>query len=432
MVKTSSRATILTSRRHPTGGGGGGGGGGGTGGGDTTLPDLPGPIYDPLNPWRTPIPSDWFNYVHPDTPSMVQGVYIGTTYTAMDIHAFAYRLNEIRQKWGSGHDDLCKWAGPGHQENIVYVPANQPMIPIYVDWDQTTKTYKYRFSQTQAPLPSNWTGFNQDSAANHTGYRERRTSIFVDNAAGDHWIIYQPTPPGNPISYLFSNTDTFWHATHVEKVASWKTAAPPFWHGGGSGNPFGPGCITAWDVLNTPDGGHFNHAIAFNCAWASDGTQAGHPAFVYPSPWVVYGFHQNTDGRTKTNVGIPHGARIFLDPSLTDSDLNALGVTKEWQLQICRTLQVYGGISKESTTGQGGAGGIITESVQSINWNISQGWYPAGFKWPWVADGSTDSGLIIDNSFYDAAFPFSLMPTSGSHWKVFDWNKPYPGISAKR
>jgi hypothetical protein len=363
---------------------------------------------------------------------MVQGVYIGTDYSAMDIHALAYRPNELTQKWGASGTTYMKWAGPGHQENLCIVPGSQPMITIYVDWDATTKTYKYRNQQTQAPLPFNYSGYNMTWDA--PKYYERRTSIIVNNAVGDHWIVYQLTPPGHPIAYLSYNTptvdNTYWHATHVEKLqVPWKGAAPPQWHGGGSGNPFLPGTITPYDILNTPVGGHFNHALAFNCAWAADGSYAGHPAFVYPSPWVVYGFHQATDGRTKTAVGIPHGARIFIDPSLTDTDFAAMGVTKEWMLQILRTLQKYGGISKESVTGQGQAGGLITESVQSINWNISQGLYPAGFKWPWVADGTMDNGLVIDSSFYDAAFPPNVVPQTNSHWKVFDWNKPYPGIS---
>lgn len=426
MVKSSARAGFFEARRDPPGTGGGGGTGGGTGS-DTTPPALGGPFYAPTNPWRTPIPSDWFNYVHPDTPSMVQGVYLGTDFSSMDIHAFAYRTQEMTQKGLPASD--AQWAGPGHNENIVYVPSSQPMITVYVDWNPINKVYQFRYTSFQVPLPFGWTGYNTPNAG--TGYFERRSSVLVNNTSGDHWIVYQPTPPGDPIRYLGTQTDSFWHSTHVEKVQfGWKSGIAPYWVGGGSGNPFLAGTITPYDILNTPAGGHYNHALALNAAWAADGSLSSHPKFAYPSPFIAHGgIHPATDGKTKTTVGIPHGARIFLDPTLTDTDLRNLGVTKEWQLQICRTFQKYGGISKESSTGQRGAGGLITEGLRSISWNIAQGFYPAGFQYPWVADGSMDNADPLDSTAYNAALPPALLPTSGSHWKVFDWNKSYPGIT---
>lgn len=391
-------------------------------------PAWQGPWFSPISPWNTPIPSDWANYVHPDNAAMVQNEYTGTD-ASPDIHSFAYAATQMQAKWGTIGLTYMKWAGPGNQQNIVFSPNGQPNITLYIDWNPINKVYQFRYTSVQIPLPFNWTGYNDPNAG--TNYFERRTAVVCEN--GDLWALHQVTPPGDPIRNLGTQTDTFWHATTAEKLVSGWTGDIPYWHAGGSGIPPFVGDITPYDFLHTQTGGHFNHVLSFNASFAADGSYTGtngaHPKFAFPAPFVINGTHPNTDGRTKTSCGIPHGARIFLDPTLTDTDLNTLGVTKEWQLQIARTLQRYGGLSKESVAGQGGAGGIISESIESIAWNISQGFYPGGYQWPWIVDGTT-SNADKDSTTYNAAFPAALMPTSGSHWKVWNWNSIYPGISS--
>lgn len=381
------------------------------------TPAWQGPWFSANSPWNTPIPPTWASHVHPDNSSMVMGEYTGTDYSSADIHAFAYRPTEMTAKWGSIGTTYMKWCGPGGLENVVFAPTTQPLITVYQDWNPTTHTYSYRSSSFQIPLPSNWTGFNQKQLA--PSYYERRTSIVCQN--GDLWLLYQPTPPGDPILNLAAGTtDTFWHCSKIEKISGGWAGDDPVWSGGGSGLPHFAGLITPYDILNTPTGGHYNHVICANFPSSADGSFAGHPKFVWPAT--------KSDGRTKTAVGIPFGGRIFLDPSMTDSDFIALGITKEWQLQIARTMQVYGMMGKESMTGQGAAGSLLCESQESIAWNIAQRFYPSGFQWPWVTDGTT-TNVSISSSTYNAAFPTALMPTTGSRWKVINWNDSIPGIT---
>ena len=73
---------------------------------------------------------------------------------------------------------------------------------------------------------------------------------------------------------------------------------------------------------------------------------------------------------------------------------------------------------------EGPAGGIMHEYTASVTWNKAHGFYPSDFVWPWYADGSA-----VNDKDYGTSFPPALVPTSNSHWKVFDWTKPYPGIT---
>ena len=350
---------------------------------------------------------------------MIGGVYIGTDYSSDDIHAFVYRVQEMLAKigvvappWNAAN--VVKWAGPGHQENVIYSPNGTPTIPVVVD------TPALGAAVQQVPMPQNWTGYNSPGVKAPT-YFERRTTVVCEN--GDLWYLYGLTPPGDPLRDNPSTSDpSRWHGSHVEKDShgGWKGVNPAF-DAGGSGMPTFSGTVTPYDILNTPVGGHFGHALAFNAAWAADGSYPGHPKLLWPAN--AYGDHPLTDGRTKTAVGIPHGARIFW-PATTDAAMEALGMTKEWMLQIARTGQVMGGMSRESTTGQGSAGGIICESNESIAWNVAHGFYPAGFQWPWIADGTCSGDL--NSTTYTAAFPAAYVAEA----QVVDWTKDVPGVTA--
>lgn len=368
--------------------------------GSNDPPAFMGPWLAVGSPWRTPIPSTWANFVHADTPSMVQGIYVGTDYSSNDIHAWAYRPTEMQAKWGTAGLTYMKWLGPGGEENVIYSPNGTPTTVFISDFDGITYNI---------PFPSNWTGYKTTSAD------ERRTSVVCED--GSLWNMYGLKSPSE-------TADGKWHGTIAVKITGGWAASNPLWLSGGSGYPQLPGIIVPQDIAYAQVHGDFGHALALNWQSGADGTFAGHPKNVWScSP------SKNTDGRTKTAVGIPFGsgARVFLDPSMTDAELAAAGVTKDWMLWIAHTFQRYGGMAKESSTGQGGAGGIMCETIESINWNKAHGFYASNFQWPWFADGTMTNDH--DNSTYNGALPPALVPTSGSRWKVWDWNKAYTGIS---
>ncbi len=276
------------------------------------------------------------------------------------------------------------------------------------------------------PFPSSWNGYDKPTYT--TQYYERRTVVVCEG--GDVWVMYQPSPPG-VVPHNGGPADSDWHATTARLIGNVADETWDYHGGGGSGIPHGCGLITPFDVIYAQTHGDFGHAIAINTCNAADGSFAGIPMGVWPAlkgyPGATGG--PNGDGKTMTNAGIPHGARVMLDQALTDADFAALGLTKTWQLWFAHTFQKYGGISKESTTGQGGAGGFMCETLESIAWNIVQGRYPAGFTYPWIADGTVDAA-DEDNSTYNAAFPAALMARTNSHWRVVDYTLAIPGINA--
>ena len=330
----------------------------------------------------------------------------------MDIHAWAYDAADCDTKYGAGQGStVSKWLGPGGVENVVYGKSTDTFNTIYMDFPT------YKASSISCPIPINWTGYDTQSSG------ERRTVIVCDD--GRAWVAYGITPPGATPREGNGAADAFWHASDAFQVQNWTTDQFT-WAGGGSGLAHGCGCLIASDLAYAQVNGDFGHVLAVNTQNSAKGTTAGHPSGVWPATKGLGG--TGGDGRTVGTVGIPHGARIFLDPTLTDSDLTSLGLTKTWQFWLAHTCQKWGIISKESNVGQGSAGNIICETVQSIAWNAAHGVAGySGFQWPWLADGTMTGDH--DTSTYNGAFPASLVPLTNSHWKVFDWNKSYPGIT---
>lgn len=384
-----------------------------------------GPWLAESSPWRTPIPQtdqtsatglDWTNYVHADTASMVTGVSLQHDYTpapGYDIHAWAYDEADMVAKGDTAIES--HWLGPGGVENVIYGKSTDTFNTIYMDFPS------YKASSISCPIPINWTGYDTQSQG------ERRTIITCDD--GRAWVAYEITPPGVTPAAGNGPADAFWHATDAFQVQNW-TDVNLTWAGGGSGISPGPGLILPSDIAYAQVHGDFGHVLAVNAQNSALGTYTGpnglHPAGTWPATKGIGG--TGGDGKTVGAVGIPHGARVFLDPTLTDADLAALGVTKTWMLWLAHTMQRWGCMSKESNTGQGAAGNIMCESIQSIAWNAAHGVSGySGFQWPWFADGTMTGDH--DTTTYNGAFPTVLVPLSNSHWKVFDWNKSYPGIT---
>ena len=92
--------------------------------------------------------------------------------------------------------------------------------------------------------------------------------------------------------------------------------------GRGAGTPYGAGLVRKWEV----DRGRIDHALAF--AYRSPA-----PEFRFPA--------SKTDGEGFAGIDAPEGARIQLDPSLTDADFTAWGLSPAAKT-IARALQQYG------------------------------------------------------------------------------------------
>lgn len=126
-----------------------------------------------------------------------------------------------------------------------------------------------------------------------------------------------------------------WRAEHVE--TGWTTGSGSayniLWNGTpsinnsrGSGIPSYAGLIRPWEILQ----GRIEHAIAFGY------TEPTGDKCVFPA--------SKTDGDSALPFAIPEGARLQLDPSLTEEDFDQMGLDQTGKI-IAQALQEYGMIS---------------------------------------------------------------------------------------
>lgn len=88
--------------------------------------------------------------------------------------------------------------------------------------------------------------------------------------------------------------------------------------------PYFAGLIRPWEIIQ----GRIEHALAFGYPEPSK-----EPRCVFPA--------SGTDGKSTLPYAIPEGARLQLDPSLTEVDFDAMGLDRTGKI-IARALQVYG------------------------------------------------------------------------------------------
>jgi len=220
---------------------------------------------------------------------------------------------------------------------------------------------------------------------------------------GSEWDFFDITAPGVP-TFNYSNeggpvscpTNSNWQTLVARDFSPGWTGtgtAPVLWSD--SGILESAGIIRKTDITNTPVGGNWGHALVIdysgNCASGQT-----HPSFVSPA---ISG-----DG---VNTGItcaPMGARWQLDPSISCDTWPSMANQAEWLKQMCRTLQVYGGITAHSASCQGCGDGVWTEWYKNLG-----GWF-----FPWQ-DQTT--GAIPD--YYSASMniPSDLL----SHFRVIAW-----------
>lgn len=127
----------------------------------------------------------------------------------------------------------------------------------------------------------------------------------------------------------------FWRAQRLE--TGWTTGGAAIynilWSGTpttnssrGSGIPSYAGLLRPWEVLQ----GRIEHVLAFGY------TEPPEDKCVFPA--------SRTDGDSMLPFAIPEGARLQLDPSLTEEDFDQMGLDRAGKI-IARALQEYGMIS---------------------------------------------------------------------------------------
>jgi hypothetical protein len=120
--------------------------------------------------------------------------------------------------------------------------------------------------------------------------------------------------------------------------------------GRGAGMPYFAGLVRKWEV----DQGHIDHALAF----AYDSPSS---AFVFPA--------SKSDGDDFGGIlgtDLPEGARLQLDPSLTDADFVRWGLSAPAKV-IAAALQRYGMYVVDHS----GSSKIYLEDRRSAGWDAS-------------------------------------------------------------
>lgn len=100
-------------------------------------------------------------------------------------------------------------------------------------------------------------------------------------------------------------------------------AAPTNFGSRGAGVPYYAGLVRPWEIIQ----GQIDHAIAFAYPYPAE------DRCVYPA--------SKTDGNSPLPNAIPEGARLQLDPTLTEADLDRIGLNRTGKI-VARALQTYG------------------------------------------------------------------------------------------
>ena len=211
-------------------------------------------------------------------------------------------------------------------------------------------------------------------AAARTSAGSDAQMIIIDTATGTEWDVWQASFDGS--GWSVSNGSVY--------NVNWD-GMPTRYGSRGAGVPYYAGLIRPWEIA----AGRIDHALAF----------------AYPAPasgrcvWPA----SKTDGNTAGNSAIPEGARLQLDPNLTDADFAAMGLNRTGVI-IARALQQYGMILIDVS----GRPKIYAENLV-VN-------PAAGYSWadPAIALNSTTISAIPHTAFRVLDLPDGYWTGSGA------------------
>lgn len=167
--------------------------------------------------------------------------------------------------------------------------------------------------------------------------------IVIDRETGAEYDLWQ-----------VQRTQQGWTASNGS-VYNIKWDGTPTQYGSrGAGVPYYAGLIRPWEIRQ----GRIEHAIAFAYPTPARGR------CVYPA--------SKTDGNSDLPYAIPEGARLQLDPALTEADFDRMGLDRTGKI-IARALQEYGMITIDIS----GRPKIIAENLRDNPYATEQWSDPA-------------------------------------------------------
>ena len=252
---------------------------------------------------------------------------------------------------------------------IWYATRSTPKVPVRIDVPRCNARTVW------VPIPRG--AIPDSSSEGHMAIAQYGT--------GTEFDFYKAQTPGGPpkSSVYYSKpcpTVNEWTAAKMV-TTNWQTGSGELLGATrGSGTPEGAGTILPRDTL-MPPGATWDHALGM--AYKNTCTDG--------MSWcpIVAPATQEDGTCTDRSQCVPEGARFQLDPTLNCNTWPSLTYT--WQRQMCRTLQVYGGIVID--TNDGGP-------------TFANQWHGSliGYVWPWLREKQLN-------------LPHDLL----SHFRVLAW-----------
>jgi hypothetical protein len=285
------------------------GGGGGGGGGDT-APVLP---YDAASAWNTPVGS---------SPKLdaLSSVYIN-----------AIADNALQLTSDPSQYTIPVWVFDS--STPTYTVNLSGYYSTYDAGDNSRVGHGFAPTITGIPVPA--------GAVPGTGSDGQ--IIFWDPSSGTEYGFWQWGQDGN--GNYFATNGYRYHTT-----AGYYGRFADGLAGRGDGTPYLAGLVRKWEI----DQGHIDHALAF--------------AYNSPSSAYVYPASKSDGGNFGGILGtdLPEGSRLQLDPSLTDAQLAALGLSPT-AITVAHALQKYGAYVVDHS----GSSKIYVEAGASAGWDSS-------------------------------------------------------------
>lgn len=241
--------------------------------------------YSAESPWNTPIPADVG--VNPDSDAAV--ATIGGPITS----------------------DPSQYTYP-----VYFVDSSTPVRSVelsglYSDVTGTAtsdeKLTRYSGATVQVPARDEFS-----AAAGSDGQ-----IIIVNPSTGDEWGFWQLNDSGGS----WTATNGYHYNVNWDAVPPRDSSGRPF-GSRGAGVTYYSGLIRPYEITS----GHIDHALAFAYNYAA-------PTYVYPA--------SKSDGKSTDPDALPEGARLQLDPTMTEAQLRDAGCSSA-AIVIAKAMQRYG------------------------------------------------------------------------------------------
>lgn len=260
------------------------------------------PPYGAMSPWNRPIPEDV--RIHPDSERYVTRVAAAGRFGS-DPQQYTYPVYVV--------DDTTPLQSVQVHGRLSIVDAPNALRTMVA-------------ANVEVPVP--------DNAMSSSG--SDGSIVLWNRDTGEEWGFWQ-----------FSRAAGSLAARNGYRYnTSWSGVPPRGFVSRGAGLPYLAGLVRREEM----EDGSVDHALAFAYNSAA-------PVFVHPAT--------KSDGRGDVRMDLPEGARLQLDPRITEAEFRAWGLDTEGMI-LARAMQRYGMIVVDNS----GHPKVMVEDVRTAKWGV--------------------------------------------------------------